>query len=299
VIHDPHADARSDPLVTRLRVQVAEFAAREIDARAGAPDGVHRMRVAARRIRSCLGSFRPAFARESVRHLRRELKWIGDLLGADRDAEVILDRIARDIGELAGADPAEGLPPDAEVRGPGEPGATHDALLTAFDSSRFGSLLDELAAFAAGPVLARRPRSEKWRVGRLVREIRQVESLVAEADRCPLSARDGALHEVRKAAKQARYAAETLVSEFGGKAKRVADAFESVQTVLGEHHDAVVTRQVLESESARVRAMYHARGVDPGVLIAREVERANQAEAAFVKEWARVRRLVRKHWPKI
>ena len=299
MIDDTLADARSDPLVTRLRVQVAEFVAREPDARAGAPDGVHRMRVATRRIRSCLGSFRPAFAAQSVRHLRRELKWIGDLLGADRDAEVILDRIERDIGELASADPSEGLPADAEVWRSGEPGETHDALLAAFDSSRFGALVDELAAFAAGPVLARRPRGEKWRVGRLVREIRQVESLVAEADRCTLSVRDGVLHEVRKAAKQARYAAETLVSEFGGRATRVADAFESIQTVLGEHHDAIVTRQVLESESARVRTMYQASGVDPGVLIAREVERANQAEAAFVKEWAHVRRLVRKHWPKI
>jgi CHAD domain-containing protein len=296
---DSHADSRPDPLVMRLRVQVAEFVAREPDARAGAADGVHRMRVAARRIRSCLGSFRPAFAAESVRHLRRELKWIGDILGADRDAEVIIDRIERDIGELASGEPTESLPADVVVQRSQGRGETHEALLAALDSSRFGSLLDELAGFATDPVLARRPRGKKWRVRRLVREIRQVESLVAEADGCTLSERDGVLHEVRKAAKQVRYAAETLVSEFGGRATRVADAFESVQTVLGEHHDAIVTQQVLGSGSGHARTIYEASGVDPSVLVAREVERANEAEAAFVEEWAHVHRLTRKHWPKL
>ena len=52
---------RLGPVIARVREQAAEFVAREADVRRGDPGGVHRMRVAIRRLRGCLKSFGPAF----------------------------------------------------------------------------------------------------------------------------------------------------------------------------------------------------------------------------------------------
>src|SRR5690242_842175 len=49
--------------------------------RADEPDAVHQMRVATRRLRSALATFRPALARAVTDPYRDELKWLGGLLG--------------------------------------------------------------------------------------------------------------------------------------------------------------------------------------------------------------------------
>ncbi len=58
-------------------------------------------------------------------------------------------------------------------------------------------------------------------------------------------AHEAALHEVRKAAKRARYAAETLGPMFGDDAARMEKAAEAVQQTLGDHRDTLLTREVL------------------------------------------------------
>lgn len=54
--------------------------------------------------------------------------------------------------------------------------------------------------------------------------------------------RDAALHETRKAAKRARYAAEAAGPVLGKKARRFARRMKKVQPVLGDHQDAVNAR---------------------------------------------------------
>ena len=61
--------------------------------RLGIEDSVHRMRVASRRLRSALATFRPLFDREVGDRLREELKWLGGVLGPARDAEVMHERL--------------------------------------------------------------------------------------------------------------------------------------------------------------------------------------------------------------
>ena len=56
---------------------------------------------------------------------------------------------------------------------------------------------------------------------------------------------DSELHRIRIGAKQLRYAAELAAPVLGRRARRMAKAAESLQTVLGEHHDAVVAEHWL------------------------------------------------------
>src|SRR5215207_7955582 len=69
-------------------------------------DSVHKMRVATRRLRSTLKTFRPLWDRDASDGLRAELRWLAEALGRVRDAEVMADRVA---GELTG------LPPELVV----------------------------------------------------------------------------------------------------------------------------------------------------------------------------------------
>ena len=50
------------------------------------PDSVHKMRVATRRLRSTLKTFRPLWDRATTDRLRAELRWLAEVLGPVRDA---------------------------------------------------------------------------------------------------------------------------------------------------------------------------------------------------------------------
>src|SRR5215210_9100403 len=55
---------------------------------------VHDMRVASRRLRAVLEIYAPCFPRDQFRPLLREVKALADALGARRDPDVLLDRLA-------------------------------------------------------------------------------------------------------------------------------------------------------------------------------------------------------------
>lgn len=86
-----------DPLV-RLRAPAA-----------GGHTAVHQMRVACRRLRSDLRTFKPLIRKTWSRPLRTELRWLAGVLGAARDAEVLRERLRR----TASADP---LSPSTRAR---------------------------------------------------------------------------------------------------------------------------------------------------------------------------------------
>ena len=92
-----------------IRHAIATSVARLLRHQAGAhagddPEDVHQARVACRRLRSDLRSFRSMLDPEWVRQTRDELSWAGRLLGEVRDVEVLLDRLH---GRLASLPPED------------------------------------------------------------------------------------------------------------------------------------------------------------------------------------------------
>ena len=79
---------------------------------------------------------------------------------------------------------------------------------------------------------------------------RTVDALDAAAD----DERDEALHEVRKAARRARYASEVASGAFGRPARKSAKRARALQEVLGDQHDAVVRRETLHRLSLQAVA---------------------------------------------
>ena len=225
--------------------QVAALKAADPLVRRDAPDSVHQMRVATRRLRSTLKAFRDVLFAEDTAEIGAELKWLGAVLGAPRDAEVLAGRLEASVEQL----PPELVlgPVQARLRAHFAPieAATRAAALKALDSHRYLALLDRLDQLLADPPLTARaglPGSEVLpaAVDRMRRRVRR---RMRRAEGTPPGPdRDAALHEARKAAKDARYAAEAASLGFGKPARKFAKRMKKVQSVLGDQHDAVVAR---------------------------------------------------------
>lgn len=225
-----------------LRAQVDTLAELADAVRADEPDAVHRMRVATRRLRSALATFRPLLEPADVERVRDDAQWLGRRLGAVRDAEVMAARLADHARGLGDADAVAALVRTLDERHQ----AARAELVEALDSPRASELTRALERFRAGPPFVSGASGEDLR--RRVRKdhrraVRRLEAALAEEDP---AVRDELLHEARKAAKRLRYAAEAVAPAVGKPADRLAAAAEDLQEVLGEHQDAVTAEALLE-----------------------------------------------------
>src|SRR5690349_9821173 len=189
------------------------------------------MRVAVRRLRSTLRTFRGLWDRRRSEALRDELKWLGNRLGRVRDGQVM-------SAALAGAVHSE--PPEL-VAGPvaarlqrrlaGKTLPAQEELRETLDGPRFRGLLADLDT-----LLLRRPvdRPRRWVAKKAGRALTRAERLFDQAGRARPENRDAALHEARKAYKRGRYAVEVFQPE-GKRARRLAKRLGDLQDVLGEH----------------------------------------------------------------
>jgi len=108
------------------------------------------------------------------------------------------------------------------------------------------------------------------------------------------SADDAALHRVRRRAKRARYAAEAVEPVFGKPARDFARGMADLQTVLGEHQDAVIAGRWLRDTAARgvdERAAFAA-----GELAAAERLTEATTRDAFPAVWRDASRKSRRRW---
>jgi CHAD domain-containing protein len=253
------------------------------------PDAVHKMRVGTRRLRSTMKTFRPLWDRAATDHLRAELKWLAEVLGKVRDAEVMAARLERSLGELRPelvvGPIATRLPGGLRAQGAKD----HRTLVTALNGRRYAALLDELdALLAATPTDKGLRPAAKYVPRRVRRTVGKVEDLLDTADHAhpagpPVPGvldRDTALHEARKAAKQARYAAEAAIPVGGAGAAALASAMEDLQELLGDHHDSVVTRQLLRSVGMQAHGAGE-NGFTYGLLLSAEAASAGDREAGL------------------
>lgn len=273
-------------LLCYLNDQVEALKAHDPGVREGTPDAVHQLRVAARRMRSVLASFRALTDKGTAQVLREELQWLAGSVGAARDLEVMRTH----LDELVSAEPPDLVIGPVKEHLMDQLGAEHEAALAdgvaAMASDRYFRLLDTLEGFLAAPPFSG-PAHKKApaTLGRLVNVERKrlneaVKSLDSVSDD---ESADPALHEVRKSAKRLRYAAEAAVPIFGKQAARLARSAEEVQSILGDHQDSVVIREKLRSLAAVSGEGGGADGFTYGRLHALEQQRGADARARFFR----------------
>jgi len=278
--------------LTRLR-------ANEAGVRSGDVEAVHQMRVAVRRLRSDLRTFRPLLQGDWANELSSALRPLAASLGAVRDLDVLVERF-----DTRGADLAGDLAPlTADLRGLRDVART--ALIESLASPAHAALVAWVVAAAREPQLGPLARGEArdvlpplvtaaWR-----RLARQADPLARALARDSNGPADTELHRARILAKRARYASEAA-SQFLGRrrgraAARFAKRVANVQQLLGEHQDTTgllrELRDGVTNHPADARMAFAA-----GRLFEREAEAATQVREAFPGMWAELRRPRLRRW---
>jgi CHAD domain-containing protein len=294
----PRDSSAGGVVLAYLRIQAHTLKTLEPAVRADEYDAVHQMRVATRRLRATLRTFGQVIPGSDSEHLAAELQWLGHQLGTARDDEVLSAHLADSLRPT----PPELLigPVQARIQGHYAPrrAAAHTALLEALDSPRYHQLLAELDRVAAGPPLgplAGAPAREVLPAA-VRHAFRQAKRRMQRARHTPAGqARDVALHQARKSARRARYAAEAATPAIGTRARKFAKQMKRVQSVLGEHQDAVLARHAARDLGIGA----HLAGENAftyGLLYERELHRTERLQTRATKVWRHAARRKHRRW---
>lgn len=250
-------------------------------------EDVHRARVATRRLRSQLRTFRTLLDTEWANALREELRWLGGGLGGVRDRQVMAQRVRARTGALAEDDAPTVADLAAELQAESEEARAR--LVLDMRTDRYIDLIERLVEASRAPALT--PEAQQ-RAAVVVpalarREWRQLrKGIVALSDQPA----DSELHRIRILAKRVRYAAEAAEPIAGKIATRSADAAAALQDVLGDHQDSVTAQQWLREAGKGPRAFV------AGELTALERETAAQDRAAWHNVWKKLDRKRLRRW---
>lgn len=244
------------------------------------PEGVHQARVATRRLRCDLRTFAPVLDPAWAEPLRGELRWLGGELGVAREAEVLLGHLRDHVETCTPEVQHDARPLIVAARAEYE--AAQQRVVAALETSRYLDLVDRLVQGAIAPHLRPAAASATTRdVVRLAR--RPWKRLAREHAALGTHPSDAALHALRIRAKRARYAVEAIADAVGGmRPTKFAAALTNLQSVLGDHQDAVVAQTWLRD---RVRASdpaeAYAAGVVSGLLHADALTARDALEPAW------------------
>ncbi len=246
-------------------------AAEALRARPG-PERVHKLRVAARRFRALLSTFKSLAGDPAALHVKAELKWLADELGAARNLDVFIADVWRpavedqaETGKAANDQVADGEDAaQAEARALAAFGKALLAAQTqayaradaAVDSPRFRALAIEAAAWLEAGAWTTDKRLEKRRAGPAAAFAAQ--ALDKRRHRIRKDGRDLVAlspedrHHLRIRGKKLRYAVEDLGGLFPDHPKRLerfVEATKDLQDALGLLNDLAV-REALARDVA-------------------------------------------------
>lgn len=266
-----------DPPQTALEVLRAYLAAQSSAflgqlprLREGKPEASHRIRVACRRSRSMLRTYRPLLDQDWCDELAEQIAEFTDVIAPERDVEVVRERLLKALDALGDESGAGGGPASMAVGGAGvlrartlldrmlqrEYAAAHETTLAALAGPKFHALADRLAlAPQTLPAAERAAAPAQEVLYPLVAQSfalveRRVAALPDPRRQNPRSAladdaTDELWHRLRIAAKRARYAAEVCVPVAGPSASQFAGQMTLITEDLGVQQDAAVASAVL------------------------------------------------------
>lgn len=285
----PPPHTAGDHVLTYVRQQITDLVALDPAVRRGLPDSVHRMRVATRRLRSTFRTYRKVLDRTVTDPFGAELKWLAAELGVDRDQEVLEARLRTRLDALPRTLVLGPVRARLRIWSTARRSGSRRRTVAVLDGARYLALLGTLHALLADPPLlpeaAGPPGKALTRAAHKNHE--RLATRIAHAlEHPPGPDRDQALHDARKAAKRARYAAEAARPALGKPARKSAKRLKAVQSVLGDHQDSVVARDALRTLAVQA----HAAGESSftwGLLHGQEEATAAARERELPGVWAR------------
>jgi CHAD domain-containing protein len=269
-----------------LSAQRKELAENEEGTRLGRdPECLHRMRVATRRVRSALRTAKGTLEPERAEQLRAELSWLGGVLGAVRDLDVLTVRLRAESETLEPAERSALKPIFSALAA--ERRKARGALTRGLNGKRYRQALELLDRAAEEPPspngsvdLDRRAHKEFTRLSK------SMQALSGEPT-------DDEIHRVRILGKRARYAAELTALRPSKAAAQFLRRAKAFQEVTGEHQDAVVAEEKLR---ALVPKADGPASLAVGRLIERERDRRKSARSQLPDAWKKLERAGAQVW---
>jgi CHAD domain-containing protein len=231
-----------DPVHRTVAEQVEQLLVWDRAVREDVYDSVHQMRVTTRKLRSLLQASPEAFGISDDAWVLDELRELASVLGVARDAEVLAERYERALGEL----------PKELVRGRVRERLVDGAKrrykaglrrsLAAMRSQRYFRLLDALDWVVAAEPSPTESGEEHPPVT-IDAAYKKVRKAAKQAADTPDEHYDEALHRIRKRAKRLRYTAAATGED------KVSSRAKTIQSLLGDHQDSVVSREHLRQQA--------------------------------------------------
>ena len=236
----------------------------------GDAEALHQMRVGMRRLRSALKLFERVVSCPDA--VLQDVAWLGSILGAARDADVLLTSTLERVHAYAGGvNELQHLQAlvQADVRD------KRQAAAQALQSKRHQRMLKSLDAWvhqlAADP-----PKTLSLPAASFARKTMQRlhKKMLKRADRMD-DHHTASLHRTRIAAKRSRYALEFFHALFRTKgAQAYLKTVSAIQDELGQHNDLVVADRVLQTLEAQHAEAAGAIGFVRGYLAALQTQQA-------------------------
>jgi CHAD domain-containing protein len=253
----------------------------------GAVEGVHQMRVALRRLRAALLTFKPLLPRVATAHLASEARWLGAVLSPVRDLDVFL------------ADTLSALPPMIRQRdgmaaladrARRERVELADVMAQVLASERHQRFLLDLTGWIALARWRDQPLDET--AARLFAPMREVAPMLLDRRLRPVGKFGRRLatldeihrHEFRKSVKKLRYATEFLWPVLGCKRDHpFLDALVGLQERLGVLNDAAIAGELAGRLAAatNIPAAWQAAGYLAGWLDRQAADAGTNLDAAW------------------
>jgi len=250
------------------------------------PEELHQLRVSVRRIDATLSLFKHQLPANLVR-ARKTAKSVLRTLGAARDLDVLVAELARYCADLPEHERAAAEPLRALLEE--ERGRARARLVRALDSVSTRHWLETLARAGAenpahggetGSALSVMPERVRRRYRKLRKAVRALRETASMED----------YHEVRRRAKQLRYAIESASDMLGKPADDLLKALRRLQDELGAQQDAYVAQNRLAAIAADP-----ANGLPPATLflMGRLAEHysavTTQTRKTLARSWRKVR----------
>ncbi len=274
-----------------VRAQLTLLRQHEAGSRSGQdPEDLHDMRVATRRLRAALRTFKPALPPEGD-VLYEELRWLGGGLAAARDLDVQIERVQglTSVESPADREALEVL--QATLRRERE--AARSDLTSLLDSDRYRAILTLGADLLTRPVPDRAEVTVGGAACSLVEHpFRRFRKL---ARRLSVDSPATEFHAVRRRARLLRYTVEFITDAFPRSAAEFVRQLVALQDVLGKHQDAEVAigelRGLAERAELSPRALFAL-----GQLAQRYADEAAQLRGQFERAY---RQVSGKRWRKL
>ncbi|WBV42110.1 CHAD domain-containing protein [Pseudoroseomonas cervicalis] len=250
------------------------------------PTAVHQMRVAARRLRSCLKLFRPLLDSPELRALEAGLRDLARALGAAREWDVFLSGMAVELGAALGTEPRwTRLLRRAEERRL----AAYAGLAALLRGPEFRALIWRAMREALLPSAAAAPATPLRAAARAILARRRRKLMKRGAAIATLS--DEALHALRLEAKRLRYAAELFAPLWPGKAsRRYIKRLSALQEALGLSNDGVTARALMRALGEREAALQAAPAWAVGLAEGWALAASRGMRQAALESWRRFAR---------